>query len=247
MSIRIICLLTRTFKGNEIWFEFLNTFTKYKIFVMIDDANDLFEEYSQIYKNIQFLQIDNEICRRNGYTNCNSCVGFNDIISWDKAIYYFQSSFTDYKDIWFIEDDVFFFSEKTIESIDEKYQESHLLTAFHDVNETGEMYSWNHWVNVVGKIHLPWCHSMVCACRMSRELLLKVGDYVKTHGQLYFIESIFNTLAHHNKMKIDNPEELSCVHWNTVWDKETIDLHKVYHPFKNIEDHLYIRKNINNI
>lgn len=247
MAKPVLCLLIRILKEKEIWLDFLNSFTTYEIFVVIDDNSiDCVSEYSSQYTNIHFVQIDNEICKANGYINCNSCVGFNEVISWDKALYYFNRVYKDYTDIWFIEDDVFFLSEESIKDIDNQYTESDLLTAFHEVNESGEMYSWNHWVNVINKIELPWCHSMVCACRMSRELMIKVDEYVKRHGQLYFIESIFNTLAHQNKMKIDNPSELSSVHWNTAWDKDHIDGKKIYHPFKNIDDHLYIRQKLQN-
>lgn len=245
-----ICLLTRTL--HPIWLDFLNRFSKYRIIIVVDDNSENYaEKYADYIKtntNIQIIQLPNELCREQGYTNCNSCVGFNEIISWDKALYYFNHIDTIHHggDIWFIEDDVFFMNEDTLINIDKQYLQSDLLTSFHETNHSGEMYSWNHWVNVVGRIELPWSHSMVCACRMSRRLLGAVDEYVKKRGQLYFIESMFNTLAQHNNMKIDNPIELSSVHWNTNWDKTDIDNTKVYHPFKNIEDHSVIRTSNSN-
>lgn len=239
-----ICLLTR--KIDPIWLDFLQGFSKYRIIIVVDDNSENYAEQNK-NTNVKIVQLSNEICREHGYTNCNSCVGFNEIISWDKALYYFNHMDVDNDgDIWFIEDDVFFMDEDTLVNIDKQYPTSDLLTSFHETNHSGEMYSWNHWVNVVGRIDLPWSHSMVCACRMSRRLLGAVDEYVKKRGQLYFIESIFNTLAQHHNMQIDNPIELSTVHWNTNWDKNNIDDTKVYHPFKNIEDHMFIRNSNSN-
>lgn len=238
-----LCLLTKN--PNKIWLDFLETFSQYAIYVVIDDNSvDYVKQYDEIYNNIKFIQIDNDLCRKHGYTNCNSAVGFPDIIAWDKAMYLFCEFETRYDQVWFIEDDVFLHKEDVLVRIDRDCQHScaDLLTSFHELNLDGNIWSgWNHWVNVVDRIPPPWAHSMVCACRVSKILLKKIKDYKQSRGHLFFIEAMFNTIAHQSGLNIQNPGELTTIHWNTNWDIQAIDKRLLYHPIKCIEDHLYIR------
>lgn len=237
---RAICLLTR-FVDNA-WLDFLKGFVLYDIFVCVDDnSEDCQNKYGAEYSNITFIQIQNEVCREHGYTNCNSCVGFPEIISWDKAIYYFSERETSYDQVWMIEEDVFFMNENVLKTIELDFPNSDLLTSFHSINPTGEMESWNHWVNVIHRIDPPWAHSMVCASRISSKLFAEVKKYKTIHGHLFFIEAMFNTIAHQSNLLVDTPKQLSTVHWNTAWNRDEIDVNQVYHPFKRIEEHTYIR------
>lgn len=235
-----LCLLCKI--PNEEWFVFLNDFINYDVFVIIDDNSKKYNDYySEIYKNITIIQIDNRVCYDKCYTNCNTAVEFPEVIAWDKSMYYFNEINTLYEYVWLLEDDVFLYDEKVLISIDEKHRQADLLTAFHEINETGEMYSWSHWVNVIHRIELPWAHSMVCAMRVSKQLLKEIVNYKIKHGHLFFIESMFNTISHQNNLLIENPVELSTIHWNTCWNRDDIDIKKLYHPMKNMNDHIYIR------
>jgi hypothetical protein len=236
-----VCVLCKI--PNEEWLRFLNDFNKYDVFMIIDDNSTTYTEYSEKYKNINIIQIDNQDCYNKCYTNCNAAVEFPEVIAWDKSMYYFNEVNTSYEYVWLVEDDVFIYDENVLMSIDEKHRRADLLTAFHEINETGEMYSWSHWVNVIHRIELPWAHSMVCAMRVSKQLLMEIVKYKHKHGHLFFIESMFNTIAHQNNLLIENPVELSNIHWNTSWNRDDIDIKKLYHPFKNIDDHVYIRNN----
>ena len=237
---RAICLLTRIV--DNVWLDFLQGFQLYDIFVCVDDnSEDCQTKYGLEYPNITFIQIQNVVCREQCYTNCNSCVGFPEIISWDKAIYYFSERETSYDQVWMIEEDVFFMKEQVLETIDIEFPDSDLLTSFHSINPTGEMEGWNHWVNIIYRIDPPWAHSMVCASRISRKLFAGVKKYKTIHGHLFFIEAMFNTIAHQTNLLVDTPHQLSTVHWNTQWNRDEIDANQVYHPFKRIEDHTYIR------
>ena len=60
-----------------------------------------------------------------------------------------------------------------------------------------------------------------------------------------FNESMFNTLAYQNLLKIDNPPEMEFLHFDTKWDRDEITPDFLYHPFKQIEDHEYIRSKLN--
>jgi hypothetical protein len=244
-----LCLLVKT--PNKIWIDFLNTFTEYDVFVVIDDnLLNYAEIYEGVKDHITFVQINNNYCYEKNYTHCNSAVGFPEIISWDKAIYCLNEIYTNYQHMWFIEDDVFLYSEKALLDIDQNpaYTNSDLLTATNDImihnDESKWNEWWNHWVNIHDKISLPWSHSMVCACRVSRNLLDKVIKYKQTRGHLFFIEAMFNTIALQNDLEIRCPSELSTIHWRTSWPVSEIDIKKLYHPLKNIEEHKYIRETL---
>ena len=148
-----------------------------------------------------------------------------------------------YDYIWFLEDDIFVFNEKVLINIDEKYPSSDLLSAFNEINEKGDInHGWNHWINVIHRIGTPWAHSLISASRLSSKLLDRIDEYVKDRP-LLFIEALFNTLALHNNYKVDNPVELcDTITYDKKWDIDNVDIIKIYHPFKNIEDHEYIRK-----
>jgi hypothetical protein len=79
---------------------------------------------------------------------------------------------------------------------------------------------------------------------MSKSLLEKIKEYKQSRGHLFFIEAMFNTIAHHCGMNIQNPGELTTIHWNTTWDIQAIDKRFLYHPIKCIEDHHYIRDKV---
>jgi hypothetical protein len=58
-----------------------------------------------------------------------------------------------------------------------------------------------------------------------------------------FIEALFNTLALHHGYAVDNPEELKdTIAYDTKWNRDEVDITKIYHPFKKMEDHVYIRE-----
>jgi hypothetical protein len=243
---KAVCLLTKV--PSKIWIDFLNKFTEYDIFIIIDDNTTTYNELKvDLSPNVHIVQIDNNICYDNEYTNCNSAVGFPEIISWDKALYLICEIYTEYEHIWLIEDDVFLYNEEILLHIDNNlhYIGADLLTSTNDIMTHNDQNKWNewwnHWVNIYDKIELPWSHSMVCACRISRKLLDKVVEYKNKKGRLFFIEAMFNTIALQNNLVVKNPVELSNIHWRTSWSKDEIDIKKLYHPIKNIEEHHSIR------
>ena len=239
---KALCLLTKI--PNEIWLKFLDNFKEYDIFIIIDDNEiDYNEKYKNVYKNMKLIQIDNRICYSYGYTNCNSAVGFPDVISWDKSLYLLNEIETKYEYVWLIEDDVFFRDENVLLKIDEMYNETDLLTSFHHITHSNDNLNdwWNHWVNIIDRIELPWAHSMVCACRLSRKLLTEVVKYKNKKGHLFFIEAMFNTIVLQNNLTIENPTSLSTIHWRTSWNLNDINYDNLYHPIKNIDDHDKLR------
>lgn len=234
-----VCVLSRYY--NETWIDFLNTFTHYDVFFVVDDMTKLYE--TPVNK-VHVLQIPDSTCREANYYNSSTVSNLKDIVAWDKALYYFNRMNPTYDHVWFLEEDVFVFSEDILRNIDNTYAASDLLSAFHEINETGDIYQgWNHWVNVIHRIGTPWAHSLISTTRLSRRLLDRIDEYIGDRP-LLFIEALFNTLALQNQYKVDTPEEMqTTITYDTVWDREQVDTTKIYHPFKKIEDHVFIRKN----
>jgi len=65
----VICLIT--FRPTIIWCEYLNLFTKYKIFIIVDDNNFNLSDFINNYNNITFIKVENEKCNINGYIDTN--------------------------------------------------------------------------------------------------------------------------------------------------------------------------------
>ena len=130
-------------KPNENYLDFLNNFTNYDIYIIIDDNSiDHGNIYCKQYSNLNFFQINNNICASKGYIN-SSTMGLKKLVSgWDKALYLFNIIHlrNKYNYVWLFEDDVFFYNEKTIEDIDKNYPYYDLL-ANCDFQE-GDLKTW---------------------------------------------------------------------------------------------------------
>ena len=78
-----LCLIT--FRPSEIYCDFLNSFSNYNVFVVVDDTEFNLSNFIQIYENT-LLQIDNT------YTNVdllsNSCV---ENIDGDKSTWHWKN------------------------------------------------------------------------------------------------------------------------------------------------------------
>jgi hypothetical protein len=234
-----ICILTRQY--NKEWATFLNEFTQYPTYMMCDKENIM----CRPFELGQLFLIDPEECSRHKYTDSSTATIDKKMISWDKALFYFiHKCSLPYDYIWFIEDDVFFHSEKTIMNIDSKFPSTDLLTTFHDINHNGDAaVGWNHWYSVLHNIEYPWAHSLICACRLSRPLLQKIGEYVSTHNSLFFIEAMFNTIAMQNDLTIAHPIEIRhTVQYDNKIEDSDMNPFFLYHPVKDCTKHYYYRK-----
>ena len=75
-----IALLCKT--PNEIWLSFLNKFTLYDIYIVVDDNDvDYSEMYSDKYNKLKFIQIQEEVCEKSGFVDINFMIKY--ISSWD--------------------------------------------------------------------------------------------------------------------------------------------------------------------
>jgi hypothetical protein len=237
MTRTAVCVLSRYYNQN--WINFLKTFSNYDVYFVVDD-NTVF--FKSTIPNITIVQIDDDVCRNSNYYKSSTWSNLKDIVSWDRALYYFNRIKTDYEHVWFLEEDVFFQSENILTKMDNDFPDTDLLCAFNEINETGDVRAgWNHWVNVIHRIGTPWAHSLVCICRLSRRLLGKIDGYL-TDRHFLFIEALFNTLAVQNNYSIEHPYEIrTTVTYDRKWNHDEIEVDKIYHPMKKVEDHVILR------
>jgi hypothetical protein len=165
------------------------------------------------------------------------------IISWDKALYYFSSINKNYEHVWFIEEDVFFYNEQTIIDIDTKYPTSDLLSQNHYGNPTGDKSFWQ-WNLINIEFPPPYYNTMICAVRMSQPLLHKIRDYTQKSGRLFFIEAMFPTICRYNNLVYDNPSEFNKLTWRDTFGAGDINTTNLYHPVKDMNTHVLFREGL---
>ena len=242
-----IAFLTKTPNNDLITFaEKLSDY--FKVFIFVDD-NDF-----KVIENekINFIQIDNEECKKNNYIFTEETFISNDynrkqLSSWDKCLYYFNCIYDNYDNIWIIEDDVFIPSVDALININDKYNNSDLITAANKKGtaEDGINNVW-HWRYALMIFDEPVYCSMVCCCRLSKKLLLEIKKNVERFQLVPLNEFLFNTLAMKNDMIVSNPIELSTIVFRHDWTIKDFKEHPdyLYHPIKDYNNHNSYRKMI---
>ena len=236
-----VCLLCR--KPDRIWCEFLNDFKNYKVFLMIDDCSIDLTELKKDYSNLEFVQIEDESCVVHNYTKINYFVK-KDITAWEKALFYFHNLNNQFSNIWFIEDDVFFYDENVLFNIDKEYPEEDLLTRF-SFNPKENEDKWG----PISLLTLPIQSAMCCVVRMSKKMLKAIDDFVLVEKRFCFLEILFPTLATTKKLNYKNPKQLDSVLFNPdkkIRHKVFTDLlyTNLFHPVKDIYKHKIYREGI---
>jgi hypothetical protein len=236
-----ICFLTVDVKKQIVRFAQTLCNEHYKIFICMDNIHCNIPEHS----NITMIQIENSISEQYGfkgsvdYCRHRAC-------SRDKALYYFSVVDTSFDHVWFLEEDVCVPTNKTILTIDKKY-EGDLLC--HEkctkISHDDNTYHWCHWDKLIGT-PFPWGHSMISAVRVSKRLLSHILDYATEHKKLLFDEGLFNTLALHHNLEITNPIELSTIHY-LQHDVPVENSTYLYHPVRCLTKQENVRKSFNSI
>jgi hypothetical protein len=212
--------------------------------VVDDNTFDLYE-FRNNYKNVNFIQVSDEICKLSGYMDTNFVI--HKLISgWDKALYYFGTEDTNYDFIWMIEDDVFFYNENTIVNIDNQYVNDDLITKNYTENSNGDKNDW-HWSIINIQYPPPYYWSMVCAVRLSNSLMSCINTYATENKTLFFCEALIPTIAIKNDLKYSNPTEFTNIYFRHDFDAKDIDTINLYHPVKDCNNHILFRKLLNNL
>jgi len=222
---------------------------EYDIFICIDNNKVALPEYDT--SKINIIAIDNDESKDN-YFFGTVAYALDRACSRDKALYYFCKKDKTYDYVWFLEEDVFVPTLKTIPNIDESNKHADLLTNFNEVyfshnNPNNSSIWWQNWWLNEGKIDFPWAHSMICAVRVSKKLLECILDFATKNRHLLFDELLFNTIALHNNLIIANPPELSNIVFSfpdIIPDEVNPDY--LYHPIKNLCKQKELRENLLN-
>jgi hypothetical protein len=240
---------------KEIYLDFLQGFTQYDIYIIIDSDKDLTElTKADKYKLLNFIQLTDDHCTNHGFKNVNF-IGVKKMISgWDKALLFFSTIVpSKYDHVWFIEDDVFFLNEQVLTNLDSQYLNQDLIANCdfdknnvnsNNVNSTNVGWVWP---LISIKIEKPWYAGMMCAARLSNTLLQCIRWYASKYNTLFFLEALFPTITSHFKLSYVNPIELTTVTYRDVFfleeeDQERLETH-IFHPMKDLNKHLELRSN----
>lgn len=240
----IICFLT--VKPTREFYEFSKTFknNNYDVCIVIDTDGYVIPGYDSV---IPVIQIHHTFSENYGFKNTLYYFK-NKACARDKALYYFVMSKSQFGHLWLIEDDVFIPNTSIIPNIDSKYPNSDLLCKANKiVDNMKETNEW-HWPKIKPALFLPlpWSCSLICAVRISPKLLGCIANYAKLYNTLFLDEALFTTLAIHNKLHIDTIDELSKLEFNAIWPLDQISDKYLFHPIKNFQDHIYLRKHLSN-
>ena len=232
-----ICLLC--YKVREGWCTFLNKFKNYDIYIIIDCNNQPIQEYRKKYKNINFIKIIDFDCVKNGFYNSVHELWVNPtnkVISWDKGLYFFSKINKNYQNVWFMEDDIFFYDENTLLNLDNKNKNIDLVIK--NFNHKKNIYNINewHWKKIIRFKDKNWekmaTYTMVCCVRLSRKYLNHLIKYVEKNNKLHLIETLIPTLAIVNKLNIKYEKNLR-ISWRKKF--KYINKFSIYHPIKNFK------------
>ncbi len=231
-AIAVIC---RT--PHPVWLEFLSGFKGYDTYVIVDDDTIDLSLLKSVYPNLHLIKVDTKACEEAGFTATNSA-HFSKVNGWDKALYYFAIENTLHQQVWFFEEDVFFYNEDTIKNIDGKFPSSDLLTAPYKIS-TSTSKDWWWWPMINIPFEQPYYNAMVCGLRVSGNLLDQIKTYAKHNHSLFFLEVLFPTLAIKNDLLYDTPKQLKQIYFRYDW--RYLNKTNIFHPIKNIESHPEIR------
>ncbi len=234
----LICYLT--LNPNETLLDIYNNLynENYNYLIVVDDNDYDIEYLSKKYDKFYFIKVDEEVCKKFGYINSSFLIKNNEPSAWDKAIYIICEYFINkFKYVWFIEDDVFIPTKNTIQKIDCKYLDNDydlLIQGDYKLNQ-----NWDNYLEV--EKYLPeeykkyGSYSMICAIRMSNNLMYYIKEYINKYKKMFFVESFFITISKYYKLKIKVIEELhESIIYQKDWNIEDIEKDKLYHPIKDI-------------
>jgi len=230
MSKHILCFLTVA--PSPLFYDFVKRLKKENtdVYICIDDNDYTILGYNT-GDGIKIIQMDSTFCRDSGFKSSSQD---NKSIALDKALYYFCKNEIDYQDIWLIEEDVFIPTVDTIDKMNEKYPFCDLLVKNHFIAEKRQTdWLWPN-INKQVKTDPPYAASMVCAVRVSKQLMRCIDQYVSHYHDLFYCEALFNTIALQNNLLVVMCEELSTIAWKKSWEREDIHPNNLYHPVKNV-------------
>lgn len=256
-----LCLLVNSLTPS--YYQFCKSLLEPDIFIYIcvdkpppqsiqqdnDNRNNKSHSNTNMRGTIEIIQINKQMCEEEGFKGCVTYFPETYACSRDKALFYFcRINQRNHPKIWFIEEDVFFYSLNTIRSIDEKYPHADLLSSNNNIKKNKKV-NWQnkwHWPRIFSQARLPppYATSMICAIRVSQKLLKCLDQYVRVAKSLFVDEALFNTISLHAKLVTRTPDELSSIKFRKDWKKEEIGKENLYHPIKSVARQFELRRNL---
>ena len=214
------------------------------VFIVVDDNN-----YATDNNDLHIIQMNDDNTApfiNSNISNTSTHIKKNPI-AMDKFLYAFCNNYRDYDFVWVFEDDVFIPSVDTIKHLIKNYNHYDLVTPNHFI-KNDRIPDW-HCRSIFPLFtdrKEPFYYSMVCAMGLSRTMLNAILDYVNSKETLFYIEVMFNTLAHDYNLKVIDPLELKSIVWKGNWglDEFLLLSNSVFHPRKDIENHYLLREAI---
>lgn len=220
-------------------FDFATSIKFTEVKILVDDNSFQIQNKNHL-KHI--IQIPHQNCIDAGYQNSNANTHINKrVIAWDKALFYL--GIRKPKKAIILESDVFVPDQIILQRL--FTLEFDLLIREHNARFDSSP-NW-HWLNIEKHLPPPHYYSMACFVGLSVQMIEIVNNFVKDQNTLVHIEALFNSLAHHNRLRIFTPKQLMPVVAMGKWDLCTMKLfpNRLYHPVKNTNLHSLYRKHIN--
>jgi len=248
MTIILKCFLTVT--PNALFYDFVKQLPDLNnTYICIDNNNYNIPSFDN---KVHIIKVNEKECIQHGFHS--TLTSLIDGKNWagkagsrDKALYFFYKNQIKYDYIWFLEEDVFIPTIKTIQNIDNKYGDFDLLSSGHGIHHSPNKTGWRHWNTVYSqlknKINLPYAVSAICSIRCSKKLLECIFAHAVKYNSLCLDEAMFNTLALHNNLHVKAIQELSTIIWRKKggWQQNEINKNNLYHPVKCIKKQYMLR------
>jgi hypothetical protein len=228
-----------------------------EIIIVCDNNDSNLNPFRELYPSFIFIQVPNDECVKSGYQNLNYMIRKGFPTAWDKAIY-ILCEYSNYTHMWLIEDDVVIPHKDTILLLDKKVGDDvDLVVKSNFTYIHAKRWHWNqlpkyyiknnkvYGIDIKTRRFFEGYGSMVCAMRISKNLLNIIKNYANRNKQLFFLEIFFNSLANLHNLKIANPLELTNITWRDKFNIDDINKNYLYHPFKNIDEQIKIRNKFN--
>lgn len=192
---------------------------------------------------LYIVQIEDAICGKGGYINSASTIPKKPS-AWDKALYYFcEKNMAQH--VWFVEEDVFVPRADIFDEMNARYPNTDFVTKQH-VSETEDPeFFW--WFDAEGKMERPYYRSLVCAARLSRNLFNEIAKIAKEKRTVCFVETLFSTIVEQKKLTKEIAPELQSVIFRHDWTKDTVHRNGLFHPVKDVKDHIAFREHLSGL
>ena len=235
----IICVLT--YQPQQQLIDFYETLTNdYDVYVAIDDNN-----HQVNVDKIKIIKIDRQEAIDNYFFNgseYNSRFRELKAIAKDKALYYFYINKTDFDNIWFIEDDVYFYSKDIILNIDKKYPNTNFLAkSYKELDEPDKIKYFRKYYHK-SPFSLPYYYGLICMMRCPKILINKVFELALTNKQFCIDEIMFHTLCINNKIVMEHPKEFVGIVYRRKKPLKKYKKDIIYHPIKDFNKQNELRE-----